>query len=55
MGKKKKVYWETKDGKKINIDDMDIEYLRNTLKMIVRKNKKNKFYIEPYAFDYNWK
>jgi hexokinase len=25
-----------KDGKKINVDDMDITHLRNTLKMILR-------------------
>lgn len=31
-----KVYWTMKDGKKISIDDMDINHLRNSLKMIVR-------------------
>lgn len=30
-------YWETKDGKKVNIDEMSIEHLRNTLKLIVNK------------------
>ncbi len=29
-------YWTMKDGKKINVDDMDITHLRNTLKMILR-------------------
>ena len=33
------VYWTTKNGTKINIDDMSIEHLRNTLKMIVKNNK----------------
>lgn len=30
------VYWTMKDGKKISIDDMDINHLRNSLKIIVR-------------------
>jgi len=31
-----KVYWTMKDGKKISIDDMDINHLKNSLKMVVR-------------------
>lgn len=27
-----------KDGQKINIDDMDINHLRNTLKMLIRNS-----------------
>lgn len=34
-----KEYWTTKSGQKIDIDTMDIDHLRNTLKMIVRQNK----------------
>lgn len=34
-----KVYWETKSGKKVDIDEMTIEHLRNTLKMIVRNRE----------------
>ena len=34
--KNKTYYWTTKSGEKINVDDMDIEHLRNTLKMILR-------------------
>ena len=30
------VYWTMKDGNKISIDDMDINHLRNSLKMVVR-------------------
>ena len=30
------VYQTMKDGKKISIDDMDINHLRNSLKMVVR-------------------
>ena len=32
------VYWTMRDGQKINVDDMDVKHLRNTLKMII-KNK----------------
>ena len=28
--------WITKDGKRINVDDMDINHLRNALKMLMR-------------------
>jgi hypothetical protein len=34
------VYWTMKNGKHIDIDEMSIEHLRNTLKMIVRKKEK---------------
>jgi hypothetical protein len=35
------IYWTMKNGKKISVDDMDINHLRNTLKMIIRNvNKK---------------
>jgi len=37
----KNYYWKTKDGQKINIDDMDINHLRNALKMIFRNIKAN--------------
>jgi hypothetical protein len=33
------IYWTTKNGSKINIDEMSIDHLRNTLKMIVKNNK----------------
>jgi hypothetical protein len=28
-----KVYWKMRDGKLISVDDMDIEHLRNVLKL----------------------
>jgi hypothetical protein len=37
----KNYYWKTKDGQKINIDDMDINHLRNALKMIIRNIEAN--------------
>ena len=42
---KKTYYWTTRSGEKINVDDMDIEHLRNALKMIIRnsQSKENKF------------
>ena len=33
------VYWTMRNGQKINVDDMDINHLRNTLKMILRNRK----------------
>jgi len=36
------IYWTTKTGEKINIDEMEISHLRNTLKMIVRNIEKSK-------------
>ena len=50
--KNKDYYWITKDGQKINVDDMDVNHLRNTLKMIIRnieaveKKNKSKFKFE---------
>lgn len=35
-----KVYWTTKDGNKIDIDQMSENHLRNALKMIVRNASK---------------
>ena len=49
---KKDYYWITKDGQKINVDEMSISHLRNTLKMIIRnieaveKKNKSKFKFE---------
>ena len=39
-----KYYWTTKDGTKIDVDNMSTEHLRNTLKMILRniENAKSK-------------
>ena len=34
---KEVVYWELKDGKQIDIDQMTVEHLRNALKLIVNK------------------
>ena len=31
-----KYYWKTKDGNKIDVDEMSVEHLRNCLKMILR-------------------
>jgi len=37
-----KVYWTMRDGKQIDIDEMSVTHLRNTLKMIVRNSQKRK-------------
>ncbi len=34
-----KVYWTMKNGEKIDIDEMDINHLRNALKLIVRNRE----------------
>lgn len=60
-------YWTTKDGKKINVDDMSESHLRNVLKLIMRRAK-NKIEtqtaneilesendLEPYHEDFMWK
>ncbi len=35
------IYWKTKSGELVDIDKMDINHLRNTLKMIVRNYQKS--------------
>lgn len=32
------VYWKMRNGELISVDDMDINHLRNVLKMIIRNN-----------------
>jgi hypothetical protein len=38
--KKEEIYWTTKTGQRILIDDMDLNHLRNALKLIVRNINK---------------
>jgi len=38
MSAKEIVYWTMKNGQKIDIMEMDLNHLRNVLKMILRKN-----------------
>ena len=45
-------YWKMRNGKSISIDDMDLNHLRNTLKMIVNNSNKHKDKIEKEAY---WK
>ena len=37
--KEEKYYWTMKDGKKINVDDMSEQHLRNALKLICKRKK----------------
>jgi hypothetical protein len=46
------IYWKMRNGKSISIDDMDVNHLRNTLKMIVKNSNKHKDNIEKEAY---WK
>lgn len=34
------VYWKMRNGKLISVDEMDINHLRNVLKMIIRNREK---------------
>lgn len=34
------VYWKMRNGGLISVDDMDINHLRNVLKMIIRNHEK---------------
>lgn len=34
-----KVYWKQRNGELINIDNMDIEHLRNVLKIVLRNRQ----------------
>ena len=43
---KEPIYWTMKDGNKIDIDEMSISHLRNTLKMLVRNSQKRKKVVE---------
>jgi len=36
------IYWTTKDGQKIDIMSMDVNHLRNVLKMIVNNSSNRK-------------
>lgn len=36
---KEKVYWKMRNGNLISVDDMDIEHLRNTLKLVLRNRE----------------
>lgn len=65
----KKYFWTTKNGEKINIDDMSKEHLRNALKLLIRRIKylpkkscshnteeinTKSFDNTPYCDDYLW-
>ena len=39
-GNTNKVYWTMKNGQKIDVMEMDVNHLRNTLKMIIRNREK---------------
>ena len=42
-----KVYWTMKNGQKIDVDQMDIQHLRNTLKMLIRAKRAQSIHKEP--------
>lgn len=36
MRNEEKVYWTMANGQKIDVNDMDVKHLRNTLKLLIR-------------------
>ena len=42
-----KYYWTTKDGTKVDVDEMSTDHLRNTLKMILRNLDTAKYKPKP--------
>ena len=47
----RKYYWTMKNGQKINVDDMDVNHLRNTLKMILRNIEAAEKKVPKYKFE----
>lgn len=47
----KDVYWKMRNGTLINVDDMDVNHMRNVLKGIIRENEKRKRPLELSLFD----
>jgi ABC-type histidine transport system ATPase subunit len=42
MSNKELIYWKQRNGELIDIDKMDINHLRNVLKMIVKNSNNHK-------------
>lgn len=42
MSNNQPVYWKMRNGRLISVDEMDINHLRNVLKMIIRNSQKHK-------------
>lgn len=40
MSSKEIVYWKMRNGKLISVDEMDINHLRNTLKLIIKNENR---------------
>lgn len=41
------IYWTMRNGQKIDVDTMDTNHLRNTLKMIIRNSQKKQIVSKP--------
>lgn len=46
-----KTYWKMRNGSLIDVDDMDINHLRNTLKMIIRNSQTANKPVPPPKFE----
>ena len=45
------VYWKMRNGNLIDVDDMDINHLRNTLKMLIRNSQTANKPVPPPKFE----
>ena len=60
---KEKIYWKMRNGNLISVDDMDIEHLRNVLKIVLKnrqtvikqivKSKRQSFMLGDIAAEFN--
>ena len=53
MNNKEIIYWTMRNGQKIDIMEMDINHLRNVLKMIIRNSNKHKMLTKKQEFKLN--
>jgi hypothetical protein len=47
------VYWKTKNGELVSVDDMDINHLRNAFKHLIKHNTKLLQQANEVVYEYN--
>jgi hypothetical protein len=47
------VYWKTKNGESVSVDDMDINHLRNAFKLLIKHNAKLLKQANEVVYEYN--
>lgn len=48
--KNNKVYWTTKDGRSLDVDEIEINHLRNLVKYLIIKNEELQAQIDDYDY-----